>query len=87
MKLWEENKGKCYYLVLQHCPPELKTELKNLARWEADTSDTEGVSLLLITRNVIHNTKERAQSAVGLVESNAALHTQIMKGSNTFNEY
>ena len=27
-----QNKGKCYYLVLQYCPPELKTELKNSAR-------------------------------------------------------
>ena len=26
---WEENRTKAYYLVLQHCPPELKTELKN----------------------------------------------------------
>ena len=31
-KVWEENKGKCYYLVLQYCPPELKTKLKNSAR-------------------------------------------------------
>ena len=20
-KAWAENKGKCYYLILQHCPP------------------------------------------------------------------
>ena len=30
-KAWEENKGKYYYLVLQHCSPELKTKPKNLA--------------------------------------------------------
>ena len=30
-KAWEENKGKCHYLVVQHCPTELKTELKNSA--------------------------------------------------------
>ena len=28
-KAWEENKDKCYYLVFQHCLPELKIELKN----------------------------------------------------------
>ena len=28
---WEEKKGKCYYLILQHCPPELKPELDNFA--------------------------------------------------------
>ena len=30
-KAWAKNKGKCYYLILQHCPLELKTELENLA--------------------------------------------------------
>ena len=29
-KTWEENRGKCYYPVLQHCPPELKIKLKSL---------------------------------------------------------
>ena len=47
-KVWAENKGKCCYLILQHCPPELKTELKNLARWEAAAADTDVVVLLLI---------------------------------------
>ena len=56
----EENRGKCYYLVLQHCPPELKTELKNVARWEAATSNTDFVAFLMIIRGVMHNKKERA---------------------------
>ena len=30
-KAWDNNKGKCYYLILQHCPLELKTKLKNSA--------------------------------------------------------
>ena len=54
-KTWEEKKGKCYYLILQHCPPELKTELKNLARWEPAAASTNVVALLLITSNVMHN--------------------------------
>ena len=86
-KEWEENRGKCYYLVLQHCTPELKTELKNLARWEATVSDTDVVSLLLIVRDVMHNTQERKQSTMVLVESDAAFYTAIMKGSNTLNRY
>ena len=31
---WNENKAKCYYLVLSHCPKELETELRNNSRWE-----------------------------------------------------
>jgi len=47
-KAWDENTGKYYYLLLQHCPPELKTELKNLARWELATASTDVEALLLI---------------------------------------
>ena len=66
-KAWVENKGKCYYLILQHCPPELKTELNNLARWEPAAADTDVVALLLIIRDVMHNKKGRAQSTMSLV--------------------
>ena len=86
-KAWEENKGKCYYLVRQHCPLELNTELKNSAHWETTASDTNVVALLLIIRAVMHNKEERAQSKMGLVESDAALYTTIMKGNQTLEEY
>ena len=86
-KAWKENRGKCYYLVLQHCPPELKTELKNLARWEASASNTDVVVLLLTIRDVMHHKKERVQSTMGLVESDSALYTTIMKGNNKLDEY
>jgi hypothetical protein len=26
--VWKKSKGKYYYYILQHCPPELKTGLK-----------------------------------------------------------
>ena len=68
-KALAENTGKCYYLVLQNCLPELKPKLKNSARCEGAASDTDAVSLLLITRDVIHNKKERAQCTMGLMES------------------
>ena len=60
IKVWTENKGKCYCLVLQHCPPELKPKIKNSERWEEAVSDTDIMSLLLIIRGVMHNKKERA---------------------------
>ena len=47
-KAWTENIGKCCYLSLQHCPPELKTKLKNSARWETVTTNTDVVALLLM---------------------------------------
>ena len=86
-KAWTENKGKCYYLILQHCPPELKTELKNLARWKPATAYTDLVALLLIIWDVTHNTKKRAQSTIGLDKSNMALLTNPMESKDTLDEY
>ena len=86
-KAWKDNKGKGYCLVLHHCPSEPKTELKNSARWEAATSNADVVALLLIIRDVMHNKKERAQSTIGLMESNVTLYTTILKGNNTLDEY
>ena len=73
-KAWAENKGKCYYLILQHCPSELKMELKNVT------------ALLLIIRDVMHNKMKWAQSTMGLVESNTALFTTPMEPKDTLDK-
>ena len=85
--MWTEHKGKCYYLVLQHYPPEVKTELKNLERWEAAVSDTGVVFLLLIIRDVLRTKRKRAQSTMGLVESDAALYITRMNGADTLDKH
>ena len=86
-KGWAENKGKCYYMVLQHCPPELKTELKNSSRWEAAAAETDVVALLLIIWDVMHNKKERAQSTMGLVKNDVTLFTNPMESKDILDEY
>lgn len=54
---WDEDKTKVPYLVLQHCSPELKTELKNSTRWKETTADRSIVQLLLSIRDIPHNKK------------------------------
>ena len=54
-----ENKGKCYYLILQKYPPELKTKLKDLARWEAAVANAVVGALLLIIWDVMHNKRNK----------------------------
>ena len=58
-----------------------------MACWEAAASDTDVVSLLIIIRDVMHNKKERAQSTMGLVESNMVLYTTTMNGADTLDKY
>ena len=36
---WKENRAKCYYLVLSHCPKELEQELRNSTKWAATEAD------------------------------------------------
>ena len=86
-KSWAENKGKWYYLVLQHCSPELKTELKNSAWWEEAATNTDIVALLLIIRDVMHNKKERAHNTMGLVENDVAMFTMPMESNDTLDDY
>ena len=92
MKVWAENKGKCYYLVLQHCPTELKTELKNLTCWETALSGISIFALLIIIKNPMHNTKEQTHNTMCLVESNRTLYTQqrwteMMDEKDTLDKY
>ena len=35
---WKENRAKCYYLVLSHCPKELEQELRNSTKGGGDGS-------------------------------------------------
>ena len=44
----EDNKAKCYYLVLSHCPKELETELRNLSKWATAEEEQEAITLLLM---------------------------------------
>ena len=56
---WAKNKGKYYYLILQKYPPELKTKLKDLARWEAAVANAVVGALLLIIWDVMHNKRNK----------------------------
>ena len=61
-KVQLENTGAtCYYLVLQHCPLELKTKLKGSVYWKVSALDTNGVSLLLVIRDFMHKKGESAE--------------------------
>ena len=58
-----------------------------MARWEPAAANIDVVALLLIIWDVMHNEKERAQSTMGLVESNAALFTTPVESKVTYDEY
>ena len=71
---WKENRAKCYYLVLSHCPKELEQELRNSTKWAATEADQDVVSLLKMIRDITHNKKERKESVMTTVESLSLIH-------------
>ena len=84
---WKENKAKCYYLVLSHCPKELEQELRNSTRWSETEDDQDVVALLEMIRDITYPSwpsllfyiyfKERKESVMTIVESDVELFTIV----------
>ena len=84
---WKENKAKCYYLVLSHCPKEFEQELWNSTKWAATEADQDMVALLLMIRDITHNKKEWKESVMTTVESNIELFTIIQEPGQDLDSY
>ena len=84
---WEENRSKAFYLVLQHCPSELKNELKNAVCWEVIAADRCVVALLLAVRDVTHDKKERRHRTMAYVEDDFKMYTTTQRSDETLDDY
>ena len=84
---WKENKAKCYYLVLSHCPRALEHQLKNSTKWDETESNQDVVALLKMIRDITHNKKERKESVMTIVESDLELYTIAQDPGETLDEY
>ena len=82
---WEELDAKGYSLILQHCPPELTAELKNIDSW-TDTEDKRSVVMLLkMIRNIAHNVEQRKQSIMSTVENDSELYLKYQESTQSTN--
>ena len=84
---WKENKAKCYYLVLSHCPRALEHQLKNSTKWDETESNQDVVALLQMIRDITHNKKERKESVMAIVESDLELYTIAQDPGESLDEY
>ena len=84
---WKENRAKCYYLVLSHCPRALEHQLKNSLKWEETESNQDVVAPLKMIRDIIHNKKERKESTMTIVESDVEIFTIQQDSGETLDEY
>ena len=63
-----ENSARVYNLVLGHCPPELRAEMQNHSSWTSSATAQDCIVLLVMIRDLTHNTKETKQGTMALVE-------------------
>ena len=84
---WTENCARIYNLVLHHCPPELEAQLQNHSSWGAGQSAQDLIALLLMIRDVTHNTKELKEETMALVECVVKLFTTTHKQSESIDDY
>ena len=84
---WKENKAKCYYLVLSHCPRALEHQLKNSTKWDETEGNQDVVALLQMIRDITHNKKERKESVMTIVESDVELFAIFQSPGESLDEH
>ena len=87
MLAWKENKAKCYYLVLSHCPWVLEHQLKDSSKWEETERNQDAVALLKMIRDITHNKKERKESVMTIAESNTELFMITQVSGESLDDY
>ena len=84
---WAENNARGYNLVLQHCPPELEAELRNSDNWTVTENERSVVKLLLMIRDITHHKRERKQTVMEAVESDADLYLTSQGKNETIDDF
>ena len=65
---WIEKRAQTYNLVLQHCPPDVKVDLKNQLTWTLGQVEQNVVTLLHMIRDITHNMKDSKQVVMAIVD-------------------
>ena len=84
---WIENRARTYNLVLQHCLPDVKAELKNQSTWTAGKDDQNVVTLLIMIRDITHITRKSKQGIMAIIECAVEMNTTTQKSSESTEDY
>ena len=84
---WIENRSRTYNLILQHCPPDVETELKNQSTWTVEQDTQNVVTLLRMICNITHNMGESKQGVMAIVQCAVEMNSTAQKPSETDDEY
>ena len=70
-------------MVLQHCPPDVEADLKNLSTWNVGKDEQNVVTFLLMIRDIAHNMRESKQVVMSIVECTVEMNTNPQNTSET----
>ena len=84
---WEENNAKGYYLVLQHCPKELNTELQKQDSWKAAKDERSVIAILLPIHDLSFNKTNRKRSIMATMEADADLYLSMQRPDQSTEEF
>ena len=73
--------------MLQHCPDELETELRNQEAWAAIEDAQSVVDLLIPIRDLQYNKSDRKRLIMATVEADVYLYTYAQQTSQSTDEY
>ena len=74
-RTWEENNGKMFNLLLQHCSPELESKLESMDEWADAKENLASMVLLNMIRKVCHQHDDTKQSVMTAIKSDKDVYT------------
>ena len=84
---WDENNAKGYYLVLQHCPKEIKAYLRNQYSWNTEEDARRVIVILLLIQDLSFNKTDRKRSIMATVEAEADLYLGTQRPDQSTDEF
>ena len=85
--LWRDLNAQGHALVLQHCPDELETELRNQEAWAAIDAKRDVVALLVLIRDLQYNKTDRKRSIMATVEADFDLFSCSQEKNQSTDDY
>ena len=84
---WDKNNTKWYYLMLQHCPKDLKADLWNQDSWKAAEEARSVITLLLFIRDLSFNKADRKRSIMATMEADTDFYLGTQRPDQITNDF
>ena len=85
--VWEDNNKKIYNLLLSHCTESMHTKLQSMSNRKDISKNQDGLKLMVLIRNVLHQKDKTEQNTLESVHADKALYLCYQKPDQTNAQY